>query len=619
MYDQKIFETDFEGKSPLKTHDLGKFLKKWPVCRKAIITHLEVVHGLAVEDEEEDKEDEQQPEDVLAMLGIKEKDNNVANVARQTVQSLSDEVQCPKAGRKLLNTLHAFLDENPVTNVMAELKTTHVAFIKMNAALMRGIKNGTDGIPQQPPADDTNQEAYALAVLKSAINIFDKHVPLQGYKVAAEIAEVLTLIPKYQKPAPTMVLADAFEKLPWLAEFVEQLWPNVGALEAFIQSRFRYMMALIQTWNGVVGSANSAVEGFATFIENMEDDFLPYDDLQTADAKDSMMTFWKMVWKVYQDPRYKTVAVASKSDSVWTAINATEKRRLKELKTADLRVEAEKKVDNADVVKAMVKDQLVAFCLDERMKEYREEHDKKRSDWLLALDKLAVGDESFLDSIPSPTPEGGDACIVRIVDGVNYIPLFLGLGSGNSLVAWKSQALARHATDELLKAWAPHLTGDLRDQQSSSIMMKKSDSTKPGSVKMFLDFAKDKREAVEKLKLFFVGQVLVTMTDGSMIKGKRLDAGNVTISDRVYYLSIVPDLSLSGCNSALCVPAWEVKATKPKKDGESDESTMALRTQEVDMTFDDVEFKVKVHYLVAARFGSNLIIIIITTVIEYYC
>ena len=88
-----------------------------------------------------------------------------------------------------------------------------------------------------------------------------------------------------------MVLADAFEKLPWLAEFVEQLWPNVGALEAFIQSRFRYMMALIQTWNGVVGSANSAVEGFATFIENMEDDFLPYDDLQTADAKDSMMTF----------------------------------------------------------------------------------------------------------------------------------------------------------------------------------------------------------------------------------------------------------------------------------------------------------------------------------------
>ena len=79
-------------------------------------------------------------------------------------------------------------------------------------------------------------------------------------------------------------------------------------------------------------------------------------------------------------------------------------------------------------------------------------------------------------------------------------------------------------------------------------MMKKSDSTKPGSVKMFLDFAKDKREAVEKLKLFFVGQALVTLTDGSMIKGKRLDAGNVTISDRVYYLSIVPDLSLSGAS-----------------------------------------------------------------------
>ena len=46
---------------------------------------------------------------------------------------------------------------------------------------------------------------------------------------------------------------------------------------------------------------------------------------------------------------------------------------------------------------------------------------------------------------------------------------------------------------------------------------------------------------------------------------------------------------------------------------------MALRTQEVDMTLDDVEFKVKVHYLVAARCGSNLIIIIITIVIEYYC
>ena len=30
-----------------------------------------------------------------------------------------------------------------------------------------------------------------------------------------------------------------------------------------------------------------------------------------------------------------------------------------------------------------------------------------------------------------------------------------------------------------------------------------------------------KREAVEKLKLFFVGQVLVTLTDGSMIKGYR--------------------------------------------------------------------------------------------------
>ena len=132
--------------------------------------------------------------------------------------------------------------------------------------------------------ENQDDEQYMDGVVRSLVDILDKCAPLDYLKTAADIAEILMAI--HKQPAPDLKLSDAFQKLPWLSEFAAQVWPYVGALEAFMQSRFRYMVACFGTLNEAAGHSNSGVlDTFVSFLDKFDEDFLPFDPLQEVDAK----------------------------------------------------------------------------------------------------------------------------------------------------------------------------------------------------------------------------------------------------------------------------------------------------------------------------------------------
>ena len=79
------------------------------------------------------------------------------------------------------------------------------------------------------------------------------------------------------------------------------------------------------------------------------------------------------------------------------------------------------------------------------------------------------------------------------------------------------------------------------------------------------------------VRLFFIGQVLATVTDGSRFK-TRVHAGNFSLDGTDFNLIIIPDGAFSEATAAMCIPAWTVKTAK-----EAEKTSMLTEARQIEV------------------------------------
>ena len=156
-----------------------------------------------------------------------------------------------------------------------------------------------------------------------------------------------------------------------------------------------------------------------------------------------------------------------------------------------------------------------------------------------------------------------------------YIRVFEGLGMGAALTAWRGQSIAGYLTQRLLTLWSPlppsmHSEadsfqlppwaeqGDIKDKNACNIVVPRTAGA--SSENYMLDFGPSLRPPFSEMTLTFVGEVSLTITDGSRVapKGMRLPLGTCEVDGITLYIHVSPHKAFSS-SSALCVPAWCVK------------------------------------------------------------
>ena len=131
---------------------------------------------------------------------------------------------------------------------------------------------------------------------------------------------------------------------------------------------------------------------------------------------------------------------------------------------------------------------------------------------------------------------------------------------------------------------------DVRDKNFSSVIMHGKGNTLLA------------RAGEEGLKMFFVGEVVVTPTDGSKIRGLRAPAGKILVDGREVFMHVVPHPAFADLKGAMCIPAWSVTVASKEE-----RVTMKLQTMDISiptracMGTEGKDVKFRLHYLQVAK------------------
>ena len=210
--------------------------------------------------------------------------------------------------------------------------------------------------------------------------------------------------------------------------------------------------------------------------------------------------------------------------------------------------------------------------------------------------------------------------------GSCYTKVFLGMEviSGVALRAWHAQCIAKMVTKWMYDRWVPSIEENAKAAPAEAATDGATDSYAPSlrdkhasmilgqekGTKLFLDFGSDKSEnnVAEELRLHFVGEAVVTATDGCRLRGAKMPAGHFTLDGVTYHLTIVPDIAFADARGAFVIPAWSIKTVLPSEKSE-DNITMLLEVKEHAVEFDmadgsKIAVALKVSSLVCKKLGA---------------
>lgn len=215
------------------------------------------------------------------------------------------------------------------------------------------------------------------------------------------------------------------------------------------------------------------------------------------------------------------------------------------------------------------------------------------------------------------------ALVTVEVDGIVYVPVFGGMGSSSqSLRDMRWNAASRHLSTALINAWcSPWFSQDGSAGPSNvsdcaaGVILTKHDQLGKSRPKLLLDFGN--LQACTDLKLHFVGDVILTGSNGQQFKGSKYLAGSIEIGGADVNVFVTPDQNMNDARGAVCVPAWQVKVLKPeappkvskakaKAKAKATGPTMALKTAVFETNLpgslifskEDVKVNLNIRYLV---------------------
>jgi len=112
--------------------------KKYSQLRRRIVSFLGESMDVAPDDDEKDHvehHDNDSDEDLAA--GHKQKKRKMSKDTEDLLNMIQAKLGTSKNTKKIIAKMHAFVDENPASVDMDEIKETHVAYIKLNTCLKR--------------------------------------------------------------------------------------------------------------------------------------------------------------------------------------------------------------------------------------------------------------------------------------------------------------------------------------------------------------------------------------------------------------------------------------------------------------------------------------------------
>lgn len=234
---------------------------------------------------------------------------------------------------KLEDRLVEFMDENPPSASLEEMRQTHVGLVKMVCAAKKLYKSVAAAAVAEDPAEEAQSDGKSEKIdsdmlLAKLMDIFDTHAPFDHFELAALLMSELATKDDTGGKGFFDVLVDS---VPDVAAVVHRIWASQEALETFMRSRFSYMLILLDT------APEALVQG--TPLQKLRDVMLPDKEGWTLveaghATRADVHKFWASGLQTVDTIR--AGAVVQKTDAEWRILESREYNTLKASNRTDL-------------------------------------------------------------------------------------------------------------------------------------------------------------------------------------------------------------------------------------------------------------------------------------------
>ncbi|CAK0871189.1 unnamed protein product, partial [Prorocentrum cordatum] len=563
-------EFGLEGEAP-------KEYKQWSSLRPQLKKFVRLAHNLPPTDEEDPDIRKEAPGDEVPQGPQEEHVEKDCESAVDSSTKLLNVIGNPTNRAKVLGKFKAFLEDNPPTDNLDELASMHCVLMKMSSSITLALRKVSNNLYQYLGCC-TCPTDISLAAVNKVMDTIKEKVPTSFFEVVHGIVDLADA---------TSPDADAQDLSTTLADtgfgpFAEDVFGDLASLKAVQASRFRYALKLFQLLDKhASGAEYEHFKAGVAFAERLSDQLTGFEAVYGDDPH----KFWTNTFE-YADV-LKAEVVTARSDAEWRTHEHTIKSKVTAMKKADITAAIKKYfkedgVDSTDTstIDSMLKEQVTELLIKKKIEESRSGH-------ALLLEKF----NERLQEVYAGSLSGGSAVDVSgalaelteasaTIDEKLHTPPFLGIESSRAATtSWKCYAAGLTLTQELAKKYIGLVKDgcalDIADRGHEHILTAQDAFSKKGKPKFVLDGSCDDFiHKSESIKLFFIGEVVISTSTTADHPGLCINLGTVNIDCQTFNMVLKADPRFTDPRSSLCNSAWCIRGVP------TDEAFMKLSDHE---------------------------------------
>ncbi|CAK0820310.1 unnamed protein product [Prorocentrum cordatum] len=576
---------------------VSKF-KKWKVLRVYVFKYL---GGQAPPQEDSDDEEDKQLVVIAAENGgsapptgsgtqwdllAKETCKHMQGAQDRLLQTCSDDKKMYKIGDKI----KLWFEENPPTHRAMEIKTAHVAYIKLARLVRKSCGSSFDEFltSSKAPSDEIDQAKWVMGWV---VDLITNAIGVEIWNAAIDLYYILSHVQgERQATVPIKdIIGDAHPKVIKFAE----IFGTRNVLQAFVGARFIYTRFVISDLSDLFKDCkapNPTLVSLHEFVTKHGTDIAWAEPLH-ATADNLKSNFWGKAIDIL--PHLTRFCVRARSEAEWRVIEGTENTRLKDMNVKELR---EKMMEYAtddeakkQEISVMTKEQITPLLLEWTVQSWKAAFETRWSEWdsyvtalfnsceadgmnkleaakhlaLVKSDDSQTGSEGSqvretAQELVGETGQGALDLRLRNIAGTTYFPIFQGLAAGGGHRKFQTLAISNILFSKIMLEWMPGAGGEISDVNADKIYVLHGNAHKKSAKLMIL------AGECSDICIHYVGRAISRASNrraSNICTGKQgsVPAGVFKIKSQEFFVfTSCPD-GLEAVSSALCIPAWCVK------------------------------------------------------------